>query len=169
MDKSLTIKKARETFRKRILNSFQYRIFLFLKLPAAFFAGVRVKSFTKEKCEVTVPFKWLSQNPFKSIYFACLAMAAEMSTGLPAMMAIQGYKPGISMLVVKLEADFIKKADKRTVFICEEVTAFIKAVEKAAESGEGVEYQATSIGRLPDGQEVARFTITWSFKQKRKK
>jgi hypothetical protein len=96
-------------------------------------------------------------------------MAAEMSTGLPALMAIQGIKPGVSMLVVGLKADFIKKADKRTVFTCEDVAGLIRAVQQAVESGEGVEYEALSVGRLPNGEEVARFHITWSFKQKSKK
>jgi hypothetical protein len=42
--------------------------------------------------------------------FACLAMAAEMSTGVLAMAHVYKRKPAISMLVVKMEAEYFKKA-----------------------------------------------------------
>jgi hypothetical protein len=45
-------------------------IFLFFKLPSAFWSGVRVKSISKEQCIVTVKHRWFNQNPFKSMYFA---------------------------------------------------------------------------------------------------
>ena len=69
------------TFIKLMKHPVKFRIFLFTKLPAAYFAGVRVRELDEKKCMVTVPYKWLSQNPFRSTYFACLSMAAEMSTG----------------------------------------------------------------------------------------
>jgi hypothetical protein len=168
MQNNITLNPSQEKFRKSILSPSKFLPFLFFKLPSAFISGLRVRHFDTQRCDVSVPYKWLSQNPFKSTYFACLAMAAEMSTGLPAMMAIQGIKPGVSMLVVDLKAEFVKKATSRTLFSCEDVTGFIQAIEKAVETGEGVEYKAVSVGRLADGQEVARFTITWSFKQKSK-
>ena len=55
--------------------------FLFLKLPSAFWSGVRVKSISIEKCVVTVKHRWFNQNPFNSMYFAVQAMAAELTTG----------------------------------------------------------------------------------------
>ncbi|MET0241909.1 MAG: thioesterase, partial [Flavitalea sp.] len=58
----------------RLVNSgFRFRLFLLAKLPSAYFSGVRVRSLDEEKCIVTVPFKWFSQNPFRSTYFACLS------------------------------------------------------------------------------------------------
>lgn len=163
----MQLNSAQQKFRKQV-TSFGFNFFLFTKLPAAFFAGVRVKHFNDEECAATVPYKWLSQNPFKSTYFACLAMAAELSTGLPAMMAITGEKPSFSMLVVSLESTFSKKADNVSTFICKDTPKFLETIERAKASGEGETIKSTSIGYNKQGDEVARFHITWSFKQKSK-
>ncbi|MDP5026664.1 MAG: DUF4442 domain-containing protein, partial [Flavobacterium sp.] len=49
---------------------FKLNLFTFLKLPSAFWSGVRVKSISAEICEVTVKHRWFNQNPFNSMYFA---------------------------------------------------------------------------------------------------
>lgn len=61
-------------FRKQVKSPL-FNLFLLAKLPAAYFSGVRVLSLDEEECKVKVPYKWFSQNPFKSTYFACLSMA----------------------------------------------------------------------------------------------
>src|SRR5262249_24547914 len=94
----------------------KFRMFLFSKLPSAFFAGVRIKEVDEKKCVVTVPYKWFSQSPFRSTYFACLSMAAEISTGSLAMMQVYKRKRPVSMLVVKVESEYFKKAIGKTVF-----------------------------------------------------
>lgn len=148
-------------------NSFKSRLFMLTKLPAAYFSGVKVKQLTSERAIVFVPFKWFSQNPFRSTYFACLAMAAEMSTGLLAMMQIYKRNPAVSMLVVKLEANYFKKATGITYFTCEAGTDFKNIVDACIEDGEGRSYTAKSVGRNKDDEIVAEFFITWSFKAKK--
>ncbi|MBX9783197.1 MAG: DUF4442 domain-containing protein [Chitinophagaceae bacterium] len=148
-------------------SSFKSRLFMFTKLPAAYFAGVKVKTLQTDKAVVTVPYKWLSQNPFRSTYFACLAMAAEMSTGLLAMMQLHHRKPFVSMLVVKLEANYFKKATGVTAFTCNAGKAFEQIVDDCIADGEARTYTATSTGTNDAGEVVAEFFITWSFKAKK--
>jgi hypothetical protein len=143
------------------------RLFMFSKLPSAFFSGVKVKELKEEKAVVTVPYKWFSQNPFRSTYFACMAMAAEMSTGLLAMMQIHERTPSVSMLVVKLEANYFKKAVGITSFTCNAGNDFKKVVDECLQTGEGKTYTAKSVGTNENGEEVAEFLITWSFKAKK--
>ena len=69
-----------------------FRAYLGFKLPLAAFAGLRVDEFTAERCAVSLPYGWRTQNPFNSIYFAAQCMAAELSTGALAMLAIQSSK-----------------------------------------------------------------------------
>jgi hypothetical protein len=147
----------------------KFKWFLFSKLPSAFFSGVRVKTIDENKSEVTVPYKWFSQNPFKSTYFACLAMAAELSTGLLAMMNVHKKYPAISMLVVGLEAKYFKKATGITNFICEDGMAVNDIVQSAINTGESRMIQCKSVGKNTDGEIVAEFLITWSFKARGKK
>ena len=153
-------------FIKLVQHPVKFRLFLFTKLPSAFFCGVRVKTISKEKAEVTVPYKWLSQNPFKSTYFACLAMAAEMSTGQLSMMNTHKRNPAVSMLVTGLEAAYFKKATSLTTFLCEDGNAIRNTIEEAIKSGEGKSIKARSTGHNEQGELVAEFFITWSFKAK---
>jgi hypothetical protein len=136
------------------------------KLPSAYFAGVRVKEIRPEMARVTVPYKWFSQNPFRSTYFACLAMAAEMSTGLLGMMQVHGRKPAVSMLVVKLEGEFLKKATDLTTFTCRDGAQFAQAVEQTLATGDPVVIRTESIGLNAAGEVVAVFQVTWSFRAK---
>lgn len=150
-----------------IRHPVKFRMFLFTKLPSAFFSGVRVQSIDESKAVVTVPYKWFSQNPFKSTYFACLAMAAEMSTGLLGMMHTYKSSPKISMLVTGLEGKYFKKATGITSFTCEDGVAINNIIMDAVISGEGRAVKAKSVGRNEQGELIAEFFIEWSFKAKR--
>ena len=158
-----------ELFAKQMVSPVKFRLFLLSKLPSAYFSGVRIKSIDENKCEVTVPFKWFSQNPFRSTYFACLSMAAEMSTGALALGHLYKRKPAVSMLVVKTEGEYFKKAADITTFICEDGLQIKKKIEEAVETGDGRIIRAKSIGRNEAGDIVAEFYITWSFKSKQSK
>ncbi|CAN5861697.1 hypothetical protein BH11BAC4_BH11BAC4_18150 [soil metagenome] len=149
-----------------IQNPFKFIIFLLTKLPAAFFSGVRLKYADQLQAQVTIPYKWFSKNPFRSTYFACLSMAAEMSTGILAMMYTYQQEPAISLLVTKVEGTFMKKATGISTFTCEDGLAFEQAAQEAAASGKSTTVTARSSGKDKLGDIVAEFVITWSFKAK---
>jgi hypothetical protein len=154
------------SFIKLMQHPVKFRIFLFSKLPSAFFSGVRIKEVDEKKCVVTVPYKWFSQNPFRSTYFACLAMAAEMSTGILGLMHIYNRKPAVSMLVIKLEANYFKKATGISTFTCNDGKEIQQTIENAIANGEAQMIKAKSVGVNEAGETVAEFFITWSFKKK---
>lgn len=155
-----------EKFFDLVRHPIKFRFFLLSKLPSAFFSGVRVRYVDEEKCEVVVPYKWFSQNPFRSTYFACLSMAAEMSTGLLAMAHTYQQDPAVSMLVLKLEANFVKKATGVTKFICEDGHLVKQLVRDAYASGKATTAIMRSTGINNEGETVAEFAITWTFKVK---
>ena len=156
------------SFIKLMKHPVKFRIFLCTQLPSAYFSGVRLKDMNEESCTVTVPYKWFSKNPFRSTYFACLAMAAEMSTGLLSLMHINKRTPPVSMLVIKLEANYFKKATGLTAFICNDGKEIRQAIENAIANGEAQTIKAKSVGLNEAGEKVAEFFITWSFKKKAK-
>lgn len=138
-------------------------MYLLWKLPSAWMAGVRVKEMDALHCTTRVPYRWLSQNPFRSTYFACLAMAAEMSSGLLSM-AYAGSR--VSMLVTGMEGLFVKKARTTTYFTCDAGDRVQEAIRTTLETGEPAAITVTVTGRSADGAEIARFRITWSYKGK---
>lgn len=90
-----------------------------------------------------------------------------MSTGVLAMAHVYKRNPPISMLVVKVESEYFKKAVGKTTFICEDGDALRQAIEESISTGEGKIFRAKSMGKNAAGEIVAEFYITWSFKTKR--
>jgi hypothetical protein len=159
---------ANSRFQKQVNNGFLMRIFLLKSLPMAFIAGIRVKSLNDVEAVTQIKYGWLTQNPFRSMYFACQAMAAEMSTGLLVMNAITDSKPGISMLIVKNEAYYFKKAIGKITFSCNEGEMLTSIVNKAKEGAEGLVIPLKSTGRDEQGEVVSEFIFTWSLKARLK-
>jgi hypothetical protein len=145
-------------------SKMKFGFFMFTKLPSAWICGVRLREIDESHAIVSVPYKWLSQNPFKSTYFACQAMAAEMSTGVLSMGHVYNRNPAVSLLVTKMDAVFLKKASERIYFTCNDGEAILKTIEKAITSGQGESIIATSIGVNSKGEPVSEFKIEWSFK-----
>ncbi|MCD6179546.1 MAG: DUF4442 domain-containing protein [Bacteroidales bacterium] len=148
-------------------NTFRMRIFMLKNLPLGFFVGLKVKKINLHEAEVSVPYKYLNKNPFKSVYFAVLAMAAELSTGILAMASIGDAPVPISMLVYDMNAKFTKKATGKIVFKCEQGEDITKAVEDSLSDGEGKIVTVKSVGRNEEGVQVAEFNFTWTFKPKK--
>lgn len=149
-----------------IRNPLKARLFLLANLPSAFFSGLRIPEADETQCAVTIPYRWFTRNPFRSTYFACLSMAAEMSTGVLAMAHCYKRLPPVSMLVVHTEAAYFKKATGLTRFVCTDGPAIKAAVEKAIATGEATTIKARSLGANTNGDRIAEFFITWSFKVK---
>ncbi len=149
-----------------MLNPMKMRAYFAAKLPLALFAGLRMRELTPERCAVSVPYGWRTTNPFRSTYFAAQSMAAELSTGAPAMLAAQSAPSPVAMLIVEMRAAFEKKAADTAVFTCEDGEKAFAAVRETLETGEGATAEMETVGRLPDGTVVARFTFVWSFKKR---
>ena len=155
-------------FKEQITNPVKYHLFMLSNLPAAWFSGLRISSLNEQQAVVSLKQKWFNKNPFQSVYFAVLAMAAEMSTGLLSMGHIHKRNPAISMLVTKIEGTFIKKATGKILFTCNDGEAINKLIDSAILSGEPVSIVCCSTGRNENNEVVAEFYITWSFKARTK-
>ncbi len=149
-----------------MLHPVKYRLFMLTKLPMGFMAGLKLLQLLPKEAIVGVGYKWLNQNPFRSMYFAVLSMAAELSTGILAFGQVYQRFPQVSMLVVKMEGEFYKKAVGEITFTCSDGEAVINAIEHTILTGEGVTVQCTSKGQNAQGETVAKFVFTWSFKAK---
>lgn len=140
--------------------------FLFFKLPAAFWSGVRVKSISQQSCEATVKHRWFNQNPFNSMYFAVQAMAAELTTGALVMLYIKNSGKKISMLVANNNGNFTKKATGRITFTCHDGNLIAESINKAIATGEGQTFWMKSVGVNEKGEQVSEFNFEWTIKVK---
>lgn len=152
------------SYQKKMRHPLIFWFAMLAKLPTALFWRLRVVSLDEQKCQVSIPYFWRSKNPFKSIYFAALAGAAELSTGALCQLALAG-KGSFSMLVVDFRAEYSKKANTKILFACEQGGELFRLID-ALKPGETNQLTMLSIGKNKAGEEVARFFITWSFKRR---
>jgi hypothetical protein len=162
----VALNERSERYRRRVLHPWGFRAYLWAKVPLAACAGLRLVSLDASSCTVSLPGGWRTSNPFRSTYFAAQAMAAEMSTGAPALMLVQGAPASVALILREIRAVFSKRIQGRSSFTFSDVAGMQAVVERAARSGESEVYTGRSTGHSADGAMAAEFEITWSFKRR---
>ena len=155
-----------DKFQKKMLNAFFFKLFLLIKLPMAFLSGMKLKELSENHSVVKMKYNFLNKNPFGSIYFACLSMAGELASGMLAASFTYKSNPKISMLVVGMEVEFIKKAVGVIVFKCNQGKEIQDTIKKSIQTGDGQTIDVITIATDESGDNVAEFKIKWSFKAK---
>jgi hypothetical protein len=155
-----------EELRRRLLGPWSFKAYLWRKLPLAACAGLSLRQLDPSGCTIRLPGGWRTQNPFRSTYFAAQAMAAEMSTGAPAMVLVQGAPASVAMILRGIEAVFTRRIQGPSLFTFDDLAGMRAAIARAATSGESESYTGRSVGRGPDGEPASEFRVTWSFKRR---
>ena len=156
--------ETQKKFCSNMTNWFLFKAYAIRKLPLAFLTGFNIVKLDESKCVTRVKYSYLNKNPFKSTFWAVLGMAAELSTGAYALLATKGKEESIAVILVGAHAEFVKKAKGVTTFTCSNWLEFEKAVDHAIETGEPQRATARSTGSNDDGETIALFEFTWSFK-----
>lgn len=162
----MTLNARSEAVRRRLLRPWNFRLYLWARLPLAACAGLSLRRLDEAGCTVALPGGWRTQNPFRSMYFAAQSMAAEMSTGAPAMMLAEGATASVSMLVREVRGVFTRRIQGEAEFTFEDLAGMREAVDRAVATGESESFVARSVGRNRDGGAASEFEITWSFKRR---
>ena len=143
----------------------QINKWMLFKLPAAWLTGVRISSISDTKCEVKVRFKWINQNPYRSMFWAVQGMAAELTTGMLLTKSIQESNTNISMLLVGNKSNFYKKAVGKIKFICDEGEAAKELINlKKKNITHKAWFKAKGIDET--GDIVSEFDFEWSCKKR---
>ena len=143
-------------------------LFIFIKLPSAWWSGVRVTQLNNTLCEVKVRLNWFNKNPFRSMFWAVQGMAAELTTGVLIMLAAKKQKCKVSMLVLNNKASFMKKAKGKITFTCTDVALVENQFKKLLKSESGARFWMESEGIDQQGNVVSRFRFEWSLKARSK-
>ena len=145
------------------------RLFGWTKIPLLGFIQPRVRHMDADSCVIEVPLSWRTRNHLRSMYFGVLSAGADLAGGLLAMRIIQGSGKNVSLVFKDFKADFLKRAESRTLFVCHEgaqVRAFLDRVLASPDRQEmPVHVEAHSL--IENKWEcVARFTLTLSLKNR---
>ena len=158
--------KSSISFQRRMLNPFYFKLFLLLKLPMAFLAGIKIIELSCNRAVLQMKYKYLNKNPFGSIYFACLSMAGELASGILASSITYQSNHSISMLVVGVEISFTKKAVGTIFFECVQGKEILASIQKSITTSEGQTIDVLTVAKNEQGDVIAEFLIKWSFKMK---
>jgi len=158
--------KVNMSFQQKMLNPFFFNSFLFLKLPMAFLAGIKLKVLSDNRAVLQMRYNYLNKNPFGSIYFACLSMAGELASGMLAASIAYNSNPKFSMLVVGVKINFTKKAVGLILFECIQGEEILATIERSIITGTGQTINVLTVAKNEQGDVVAEFIVKWSFKLK---
>ncbi|MEM7207711.1 MAG: DUF4442 domain-containing protein [Pseudomonadota bacterium] len=150
-------------------NNLNVRLFGFFKVPLIFLAGVRVISVDADRCEIVVPFKRRNKNHLNSLYFGSLGIGADVAGGLIASYLIEKQNLRISLVFKDFTAQFLKRAEADTHFICEDgdrVQALIKAAHTTGERVNDTVRVVATTPSVTGDEPVAEFALTLSLKSK---
>ncbi|MDC1034476.1 DUF4442 domain-containing protein [Flavobacteriaceae bacterium] len=139
---------------------------MLFKLPAAWLTGVRLTLIDESKCEVKVKFKWINQNPYRSMFWAVQAMAAELTTGMLLTKSIQDSNSDISMLLVSNKSSFYKKAVGKITFVCDEGENAKQLINSTIKNTTSKAWFKAK-GYDEAGDQVSEFDFEWSCKKRK--
>lgn len=101
------------------------------------------------------------------MFWAVQGMAAELATGAIILSEARNSTVPISMLVIRNEAEFLKKAKGKITFTCTDVALVKNQFATHLQSETGTRFWMQSEGVDEQGDVVSRFRFEWSIKAKK--
>ncbi|MCB9229419.1 MAG: DUF4442 domain-containing protein [Deltaproteobacteria bacterium] len=131
-----------------------------------------VEELSEERVVISVPLIRKNKNHLDSMYFGVLACGADLAGGILAMRKIWLSGEAVSFVFKNFQAVFLKRADSKVLFICEDGLLLDALVRRSLSSGVREEATVHVLALCPEsfGQEaVARFDLTISLKKQKNK
>lgn len=150
-------------------QTWQIRAFGLSKIPMMAFTNPTVVDINDEKLEVKIPLNFRTQNHWKSLYFGALAVGADAAVGMLAMRIMETRGAKVSLIFKDFKAEYFKRADGDTHFICDRGAEIDELITEALTTGERVNKTIEAYATVPSkyGDEpVAKFGLTLSLKKR---
>ncbi|MCB9072036.1 MAG: DUF4442 domain-containing protein [Bdellovibrionaceae bacterium] len=145
------------------MGTITMRAFGLVKIPLLFACSPRVLELSNDVCRVEIPFRKVVKNHLGSMYFGTLAIGADTCVGMLAMEHIRWSQREISLIFKDFKAEFLKRAQGPTIFICEQGPEIEELIQSVIASGE--RQHRTIMARAEvHGETVATFELTLSLK-----
>lgn len=141
------------------------KAFAITRVPLLFATGAKVNEINDDRCSIRIPFIKLIKNHLGSVYFGALAIGADACVGLLAAHKIHHSGHSISLVFKSFSAQFLKRAEGPTFFICEEGKKIDELIAETIASGERV-HRVIQAKAVTHGETVAEFTLELSLKKR---
>lgn len=142
-------------------------VFTLVKIPLIGWLRPRVLELTETRSVIMMRLKHRTKNHLRSMYFGVLCTGADLAPGLLTINMLKKHKTKCTFLFKDFQADFLKRAEADTHFICDEGHIIAETVKKAVETKERQNTTINVVATTPSisGDEpVAKFKLTISVK-----
>ncbi len=139
-----------------------------VQIPLLGLITPRVMELSESRSVIRVRLDRRTRNHLGVMYFGALAMGAELSIALKAIEAIQESGKKIDFIFKDFSAQFLRRADGHTHFICEQAAEVNELIQQSLESSERLEKTFSGYAIVPKAGEepVMKYTLTLSVRNR---
>ncbi len=139
------------------------------KIPMLAFVGARWLHLDADRAVIKVPLGYRTRNHLRCMYFGSMAVGADLVIGGLAFYLIRRQSCARQLIFKDFQAEYLKRAEGDTHFICERGDLIQDLVAAAATGEERVNARIPAYAVVPaklGTEPVARFGLTLSIKRK---
>jgi acyl-coenzyme A thioesterase PaaI-like protein len=139
------------------------------RIPMLAFVGARFVELSDIRSVIKIPLGYRTKNHLGSMYFGAMAVGADVTIGGLALHLIRKKRVKVQMIFKDFKADYRKRAEADTLFVCDEGRQINEMIEEAMRSPDRINRTIGAYALVPDrlGEEpVATFELTLSLRNK---
>jgi hypothetical protein len=153
-------------FNHQLANSlssrWKLRFWMLRHLPMGLMTGMRLQILNETECQVVLKDRWWIHNPFGSVFWAVMGMAAELSTGA-LVYAYAGRD--LKFILVGMEAKFFKKVKGKSTYFCLSGPEIKRVTESLNTPGDMDVIRMPVEVKDPNDQLLAEFVFSWQLRK----
>jgi hypothetical protein len=148
---------------KQLLSPWKLRLWMLRSLTMGLLTGMIIVELNEEGCRVKLKDRWWIRNPFRSVYWAVMSMAAEMSTG--ALLYAYASEPKVQFILVEMKAKFYKKVRGKSFYFCRAGEAIRKELAELQNTNDTRMVILPALALDESGTTVAEFEFYWQLRK----
>ncbi len=148
---------------QKLSSRWKFRLWMARSLPMGLLSGMYIQSLDEQVCVVVLKERWWIRNPFGSVFWAVMGMAAELSSG--ALVFAHARGKGVKFILVGVEGEFFKKVKGKSYYFCETGSDVLRSIEQIVNPNETSVVILPVTARDEAGQLLAEFKFRWQLKK----
>jgi hypothetical protein len=148
---------------KNFTSPWKFRLWMIKSLPMGLLSGMYIQSLDEDTCVVVLKERWWIRNPFGSVFWAVMGMAAELSSG--ALVFAHAKGKNVKFILVGVEGEFFKKVKGKSYYFCQTGSEVLRSIEQIENPNDTSVVILPVTARDEAGQLLAEFKFRWQLKK----
>lgn len=148
---------------KNFTSRWKFRLWMVKNLPMGLLSGMYIQSLDEQACVVVLKERWWIRNPFGSVFWAVMGMAAELSSGVLVFAHARGRN--VKFILVGVEGEFFKKVKGKSYYFCQTGSDVLRSIEQIVNPNDTSVVILPVTARDEAGQLLAEFKFRWQLRK----